>query len=84
MREDTVKVLTIHASKGLEQKKVIVVGGKTFREDERKISYVAATRAEEELYWCPSLSGGKYNNLSIIKDSKTSFEKFKKNIVEWE
>lgn len=84
MREDSVKVLTIHASKGLEQKKVIVVGGKTFKEEERKISYVAATRAEEELYWCPSLSGGKYNNLSIIKDNKTSFEKFKKNIVEWE
>ena len=51
-----VKVMTIHVSKGLEAKNVIVTGAKIFNEEERKIAYVAATRAENALYWCPSFS----------------------------
>lgn len=55
MGSEKVKVLTIHTSKGLENKNVIVVGARVYDEEERKISYVAATRAENSLYWCPAL-----------------------------
>ena len=56
---NAVKVLTIHSSKGLTLPKVIVVGGQTFSLEERRISYVAATRASEELYWCKPLCNGR-------------------------
>lgn len=55
INSDTVKVLTIHCSKGLENKNVIVVGARKYNEEERKIAYVAATRAENALYECPSV-----------------------------
>lgn len=54
--ENKVKVLTIHTSKGLESPNVIVVGAKMYSEEERKIAYVAATRAENKLYWCPTIA----------------------------
>lgn len=49
--ENTVKILTIHSAKGLESKNVMVVGARKFNPEERRICYVAATRAEEQLYW---------------------------------
>lgn len=54
LNNDTVKVLTIHAAKGLEAKNVIVVGA-FFRpgdEESYRIAYVAATRARDLLIWC--------------------------------
>lgn len=54
METDRVKLMTIHAAKGLQFPNVIVIGAKTFNQEERRIAYVAATRAEEKLYWCPS------------------------------
>lgn len=51
-----VKILTIHSAKGLENKNVIVTGARTYNEEERKICYVAATRAENNLYWCPAIA----------------------------
>ena len=51
MNSNTVKVLTIHAAKGLENKYVVVIGQKFYNEEERCISYVAATRAKELLIW---------------------------------
>lgn len=48
---NTVKVLTIHSAKGLENKNVMVYGAKVFNEEERRICYVAATRAKENLIW---------------------------------
>lgn len=54
MASNRVKILTIHTSKGLENKNVIVTGARLYNEEERKIAYVAATRAENALYWCPS------------------------------
>ena len=56
MTTNRVKVLTIHSAKGLENKNVIVTGAKTYSEEERKIAYVGATRAENALYWCPSIA----------------------------
>lgn len=55
MTQDAIKVLTIHSFKGLESPFVIVIGAKIYNEEERRISYVAATRAMNILYWCPSL-----------------------------
>lgn len=51
MKENTVKVLTIHTSKGLENNNVIVIGTRNYNEEERRISYVAATRAKDNLFW---------------------------------
>ena len=51
MKENTVKVLTIHASKGLEANNVIVVGARFYNIEEKCVSYVAATRARNALYW---------------------------------
>lgn len=51
MSQDTVKVLTIHTSKGLEANNVIVIGAKFFNIEERCVSYVAATRARNLLVW---------------------------------
>lgn len=56
MTNDTVKVLTVHAAKGLEADNVIVIGVSKWssRAEERRVAYVAATRAKEKLIWMKS------------------------------
>ena len=54
MRENTVKVLTIHTAKGLEAKNVIVIGAHYKDVEERCLCYVAATRAKDLLVWTMS------------------------------
>lgn len=51
LQKDSVKILTVHSAKGLEAKKVIAIGLNCFNNEERRICYVAATRAKEELVW---------------------------------
>lgn len=51
MKADTVKVLTIHSSKGLETRYVAVYDSRMWNEEEVCISYVAATRARDRLIW---------------------------------
>ena len=51
MKEDSVKILTIHTSKGLEANNVIVIGARFYNLEEKCISYVAATRARNLLVW---------------------------------
>lgn len=51
MKENTVKVLTIHTAKGLEADNVVVIGSKFYNIEEKCISYVAATRAKNLLVW---------------------------------
>ena len=51
LRANTVKVLTIHTSKGLEAENVVVQGARFFSDEERRIAYVAATRAKKRLIW---------------------------------
>ena len=51
MKQDTVKVLTIHTAKGLEANNVVVIGAKFYNVEERCVSYVAATRARNLLVW---------------------------------
>lgn len=54
LNNNTVKILTIHAAKGLEAKNVIVVGVHLNIKDKEsyRIAYVAATRAKDLLIWC--------------------------------
>lgn len=54
MKQDTVKVLTIHTAKGLEANNVVVIGAKFYNVEERCVSYVAATRARNLLVWTKS------------------------------
>lgn len=54
LNSDKVKVLTVHSAKGLEFEKVMVFGLPTKvckNDEERRVQYVAATRAKSELYW---------------------------------
>ena len=51
MKENTVKILTVHAAKGLESKNVYVVGCAPYSMDEACVCYVAATRARDLLVW---------------------------------
>lgn len=78
MKSNQVKVLTIHMSKGLENKNVIVVGAKKFNLEERRISYVGVTRAENNLYWCPSIvkRGRAYKKPSVFNHSKSDLVEF--------
>lgn len=55
IKENTVKILTVHSAKGLENNNVIVVGVRPFYDDERRVAYVAATRARKLLIWVRSL-----------------------------
>lgn len=56
MNENSVKILTVHTSKGLENKNVILYGNFPIKQksdyrnsDERKVMYVGCTRAEDKL-----------------------------------
>lgn len=51
MEKDAVKVLTIHSAKGLNLPYVIVYGAWGGKKEEIRLNYVAATRAEDGLYW---------------------------------
>lgn len=64
MKENTVKVLTIHTAKGLEANNVIVIGARWRDIEEKCISYVAATRARNLLVW---------TNKKASKKAKTEY-----------
>ena len=42
---------TIHAAKGLEASRVVVLGDEDVSGDDRRVYYVAATRAKDTLHW---------------------------------
>lgn len=83
LRDNRVKILTVHAMKGLEGKNVIAIGARLYNDEERRIAYVAATRAESSLYWCPSIAkrtkGGP--TPANIKHSNDVMKKFSKKMV---
>lgn len=54
LKQNTVKVLTIHSAKGLENENIVVLGIKPFTDEERRVAYVAATRAKKLLIWIHS------------------------------
>ena len=54
LKQNTVKVLTINSAKGLENENIVVLGIKPFTDEERRVAYVAATRAKKLLIWVHS------------------------------
>lgn len=85
MASNRVKVLTIHTSKGLENKNVIVTGARLYNEEERKIAYVAATRAENALYWCPSFMKKHKKGMGLNRKAEAGrrFEKTAQKMVKF-
>jgi DNA helicase-2/ATP-dependent DNA helicase PcrA len=80
---DKVSLMTIHASKGLEFKEVFVVGleenlfpsqlslqSRTDLEEERRLFYVAITRAEKKLSLSFALSRYRWGNLVYSEPSR--------------
>ena len=80
---DVVTMMTIHASKGLEFKNVFVVGmeedlfpsqmmmqSREDLEEERRLFYVAATRAMEKLYLSYALTRYRYGRLLNCEPSR--------------
>lgn len=51
MKENTVKILTVHSAKGLENKYVLSYNIRAYNDDEARLCYVAATRARDFLLW---------------------------------
>lgn len=51
LKENTVKVLTAHSSKGLEAPCVLSYNIRAYNDDEARLCYVAATRARDFLIW---------------------------------
>lgn len=85
LKDNKVKLLTIHSSKGLQSKHVIVTGARMWSEEERKIAYVAATRAEQSLYWTPSIYKGRKRAENRDKaDAGRVFEKASKGMMSFE
>ncbi|MES2616331.1 MAG: UvrD-helicase domain-containing protein [Bacteroidota bacterium] len=81
--KDTVTMMTIHSSKGLEFKNVYVVGleenlfpsqlslnSRNELEEERRLFYVAVTRAEQKLTLSFATSRFKYGNLIPCEPSR--------------
>ena len=51
MKEDTIKILTVHSAKGLENKCVLSYNIRAYNDEEARLCYVAATRARDCLLW---------------------------------
>jgi DNA helicase-2/ATP-dependent DNA helicase PcrA len=81
--QDTVKMMTIHAAKGLEFPVVYAVGmeeglfpssqslySQDDLEEERRLFYVAITRAEKKLYLTYAVTRYKYGNITYSEASR--------------
>lgn len=51
LKENSIKVLTAHSSKGLEAPNVLVFNVRAYKDEEARLCYVAATRARDHLIW---------------------------------
>ena len=78
-----VKIMTIHSAKGLEFDNVVVTGGKLFNEEERRICYVAATRAMKSLYWCPSIRTYRGKSKSSATKAGNIFSKTNRKSIQF-
>ena len=84
-KKDSVNLITIHNTKGLEFKNVIITGLETGvfprdngnfdeLEEERRLMYVACTRAKDALYMTSCASRRLYGSLSFTQPSRFIFE----------
>lgn len=51
MKENTIKILTVHSAKGLEAPCVLAYNIRAYNDEEARLCYVAATRARDCLIW---------------------------------
>lgn len=51
MKDNSVKILTVHSAKGLENKNVLAYNIRAYNNEEARLCYVAATRARDCLIW---------------------------------
>lgn len=51
MKEDSIKILTVHSAKGMENKCVLSYNIRAYNDEEARLCYVAATRARDFLIW---------------------------------
>lgn len=56
LKENTVKILTAHSSKGLEAPCVLSYNIRAYNDDEARLCYVSATRARDFLIWAKTPS----------------------------
>ena len=81
LEENKVKIMTIHSAKGLEFPYVVVVGAKTFSQEESRICYVAATRSMDSLYWCPTIKTHRGKSSSNNTKAGNVFSKSSKKVI---
>ena len=68
LKANTIKVLTAHSAKGLENRNVVALGIKPYWDEERRVAYVAATRAMNLLIWVFSTKQPqKKNNIEVFE-----------------
>lgn len=65
MKEDTVKILTVHSAKGLENKCVLSYNIRAYNDEEARLCYVSATRAKDFLIWVKAPSKKKKKNKMV-------------------
>lgn len=51
LKENTIKILTVHSSKGMQSKYVLSYNIRAYNDEEARLCYVAATRARDCLLW---------------------------------
>lgn len=51
LKENAIKVLTVHSSKGMQSKYVLSYNIRAYNDEEARLCYVAATRARDFLIW---------------------------------
>lgn len=51
LKENTVKILTVHSAKGLEAPYVLSYNIRAYNDEEARLCYVSATRAKDYLIW---------------------------------
>lgn len=66
MKENTVKILTVHSAKGLESPCVLSYNIRAYSDDEAKVCYVSATRAKDFLIWAKMPSKKKRKKNKIV------------------
>ena len=65
MKENTVKILTVHSAKGLAAPYVLSYNIRAYNDDEARLCYVAATRARDFLIWAKAPSKKKTKTKTV-------------------
>lgn len=66
LKEDSIKILTAHSSKGLENKCVLSYNIMGYNNSESRLCYVAATRARDHLIWAHMPSKRKKKKTKVV------------------